>query len=153
MKNYFRYGYDSWMIGMTIVILIVEALGFFLGGENAYDPFANIPFWLLTLYIISMIAMFRTACFIVNEGNSQQWKGYKLTSRYISTAIFACTVICEIIIIIFVYPEGYIIASLGFPISLAFMGIARINWTCLPLAILCFISQILVLTLELSKSW
>ena len=149
MKNYLRYGYDPWMIGMTIVILIVEALGFFLGGENAYDPFANIPFWLLTLYIIAMIAMFLTASFIVNEGNSQQWKGYKLTFRYISIAIFVCTVICEIILI-FVYPEGYIIASLGFPISLACMGIARSNWTCLPLAILCFISQILVLTLEIA---
>ena len=94
MKNYFRYGYDPWMIGMTIVILIVEALGFFLGGENTYDPFANIPFWLLTLYIISMIAMFLTACFIKNNAFQEERGFYKQPLNFVAIGILVLAIYC-----------------------------------------------------------
>lgn len=93
MKNHFRYGYDPWMIGMTIVILIVEASGFFLSGETAYDPFANISFWLLTLYIISMIAMFLSACFIKNEAFQNERAFYKSPFNVLVIVILIVTLV------------------------------------------------------------
>lgn len=124
MKNYFRYGYDPWMLGMTIVILIVEALGFFLGGESAYDPFANIPFWLLTLYIISMIAMFLTACFIINYKNTKVTNLTKSSLLFAALiTLFICLFIC--MIIRFFLPEKAHMFCWLLPLAFSLMTIAK----------------------------
>ena len=127
MKNYFRYGYDPWMIGMTIVILIVEALGFFLGGENAYDPFANIPFWLLTLYIVSMIAMFLTACFIKNDALQSEKEFYKSPLTIVTIVLFMVAIILGIVFE-FVMPTASFYPTIPLTISIGIMGITRKNW-------------------------
>ena len=127
MKNYFRYGYDPWMIGMTIVILIVEALGFFLGGENAYDPFANIPFWLLTLYIIAMIAMFLTACFIKNDALQSEKEFYKSPLTIVAIVLFMVAIILGIVFE-FVMPTASFYPTIPLTISIGIMGITRKNW-------------------------
>ena len=127
MKNYFWYGYDPCMIGMTIVILIVEALGFFLCGESAYDPFADIPFWLLTLYIISMIAMFLTACFIKNDAVQDEKCFYKSPFNLLAIGILVLALILAATL-------KNISALLSFcftlliPISLGISTIGRKNW-------------------------
>lgn len=127
MKNYFRYGYDPWMIGMTIVILIVEALGFFLGGENAYDPFANIPFWLLTLYIIAMIAMFLTACFIKNDALQSEKEFYKSPLTIVAIVLFMVAIILGIVFE-FIMPTASFYPTIPLTISIGIMGITRKNW-------------------------
>ncbi len=127
MKNYLRYGYDPWMIGMTIVILIVEALGFFLGGKNAYDPFSNIPFWLLTLYIIAMIAMFLTACFIKNDALQSEKEFYKSPLTIVAIILFMVAIILGIVFE-FIMPTASFYPTIPLTISIGIMGITRKNW-------------------------
>lgn len=143
MKNYFRYGYDPWMIGMTIVILVVEALGFFLGGENAYDPFANIPFWLLTLYIIAMIAMFLTACLIKNDASEDGKSFYKSPLALTSGGILAIALIGGLILSL-LYPKIAFVTGLFIPISLGLMAVVRKNWISLGFETIFLFIQILV---------
>lgn len=142
MKNYFRYGYDPWMIGMTIVILIVEALGFFLGGENTYDPFANIPFWLLPLYIIAMIAMFLTACFIKNDA-FQEERGFYKSPLSIASIIFLLLVFILGTIFRLVYPKAAFYISLLLPISIGIAVLRKKNWIAFSCVIFFFLVQIL----------
>lgn len=145
MKNHFRYGYDPWMIGMTIVILIVEALGFFLGEENAYDPFASIPFWLLTLYIIAMIAMFLTACFIKNDAFRNERTFYKSPFALTSIVVLGISLIIGLILKAF-FPEGVLFSVVFIPISIGLMAFARKNWISLFSTILFFVVSISTLT-------
>ena len=126
---------------MTIVILIVEALGYFLGGENAYDPFANIPFWLMTLYIISMIAMFLTACFIKNDAFQNERAFYKSLFNIVAMVILIMALVIGAILkalspqVIFIIP---ILLTISFGITTAL----RKNWIALFSTILSISNQI-----------
>ena len=143
MKSYFRYGYDPWMIGMTIVILIAEALGFFLGGESSYDPFAHLPFWLLTLYVVSMIAMFLTACFITNDASENNDCFYKSPLTLTSIGILAVGLIVGLILNLTVPTIAFFIVPF-IPISFGLMAVARKNWIALFFSVLYLIFQLSV---------
>ena len=144
MKSYFRYGYDPWMIGMTIVILIAEALGFFLGGESSYDPFAHLPFWLLTLYVVSMIAMFLTACFITNDALQNDDRFYKSPVMLVAVALLIFGILLGAIFEACL-PSASLFVAMLIPISLGVMAVARKNWISLVFEILFLASQMLVL--------
>lgn len=130
MKTYFRYGYDPWMIGMTVIILIAEALGFFLGGGSDYNPFAHIPFWLLTLYIVSMLAMFLTACFIRNDAFQDEKAFYKSPLTFVAIGILVLAIVAETILGA-VYPQATFIPVFFLTISYGITAVLRKNWIAL----------------------
>lgn len=68
--TYFRYGYDPWMIGLSVASLIPGVVGLAMG--NAQNgPTSTIPFWLLTIFVILLVVMFLTSCFILNDARKE----------------------------------------------------------------------------------
>ena len=143
MKTYFRYGYDPWMIGMTIIVLIAEALGYFLGGESDYDPFAHIPFWLLTLYIVSMLAMFLTACFIKNDAFQDEKIFYKSSLTFVAIGILILALVTEAILGA-ICPEAAFIPVLFLTISYGIAAVLRKNWIALSLTLGASVIQVII---------
>lgn len=124
--SYFRYGYDPWMIAISVLSAIPGIVGLAIGGDTK-NAGPDLPFWLLTVYIVLLIAMYLTSCFILNEAKKDENPARSpLTIASISLMVVYLVVALSV--------SGLDAPMLSFglgmaaTISLSLMAVERTNW-------------------------
>ena len=126
--TYFRYGYDPWMIGLSMASLIPGVVGLAMG--NAQNgPTSNIPFWLLTIYVVLIVVMFLTSCFILNDARKET--SLKSPLVWVSLLMMLLYVVAGIALEVLHLSTISFALSLLSTLSIALMAIARKNWIAL----------------------
>lgn len=138
---YFRYGYDPWMIGLSLASLVPGIVGMAMG--NAPNgPTSTAPFGLLTVYVVLLLVMFLTSCFILNDARNEV--SLKSPLAVISLGLMAIYIVLALI------PELLNLSTISFALgflsvlSLAFMAVTRKNWISLIFEIFTAFTMVLV---------
>ena len=125
IMTYFRYGYDPWMIGLSVASLIPGVVGLAMGNAQNGTT-STIPFWLLTVYVILLVVMFLTSCFILNDARKET----SLKSPLVRVSLLTMLLYVVAGIVLEVLYLSTISFALGLvsTLSLAIMSIAQKNW-------------------------